>query len=107
VTREWVAVAELVDALALEASGETRRGSSPLGRTTGVVCAGGRRTGRETRGGRGLGPVTCLLLKRAAASRPSGEWSDDDYDVVADGIVVGRIFKVHAAPVGLSCLALS
>ena len=64
-------------------------------------------TGRETRGGRGLGPVTCLLLKRAAASRQSGEWSDDDYDVVADGIVVGRIFKVHSAPVGLSCLALS
>jgi hypothetical protein len=25
-----------------------------------------------------------LLLKRASASRPSGEWSDDDYDVLAD-----------------------
>jgi hypothetical protein len=32
-------VAELVDALALEASGETRRGSSPLGRTTGVPAS--------------------------------------------------------------------
>jgi hypothetical protein len=28
-----------------------------------------------------------LILKRAAASRPSGEWSDDDYDVLADGVV--------------------
>jgi hypothetical protein len=33
-----------------------------------------------------------LILKRAAASRPSGQWSDD-YDVHADGVVVGRIFK--------------
>jgi hypothetical protein len=41
-----------------------------------------------------------LVLKRASASRPSGEWSDDDYDVLADGFVVGRIFKVNAAPVG-------
>ena len=41
-----------------------------------------------------------LLLKPASASRPSGEWNDDDYDVLADGVVVGRIFKVHAAPVG-------
>jgi hypothetical protein len=41
-----------------------------------------------------------LILKRASASRPSGECSDDDYDVLADGEVVGRIFKVLAAPVG-------
>jgi hypothetical protein len=41
-----------------------------------------------------------LILKRASASRPSGEWNDDDYDVIADGAVVGCIFKVHAAPVG-------
>ena len=25
-------------------------------------------------------------------------WSDDDYDVLADGAVVGRIFKANAAP---------
>jgi len=31
-----------------------------------------------------------LVLKRASASRLSGEWSDDDYDVLAEGIVVGR-----------------
>jgi hypothetical protein len=35
--------------------------------------------------------VTSLLLKHASASRPSGEWNDEDYDVLADGIVVGRI----------------
>jgi hypothetical protein len=45
-----------------------------------------------------------LVLKRAAASRPSGEWNDDDYDVLADGIVVGRIFKAAAAAVELSWL---
>jgi hypothetical protein len=39
-----------------------------------------------------------LLLKRASASRPSGEWNDDDYDVLADGKVVGRILKVNATP---------
>jgi len=26
-----------------------------------------------------------LILKRASASRPSGEWNDDDFDVLADG----------------------
>ena len=40
-----------------------------------------------------------LILKRASASRPSGEWNDDDYDVLADGAVVGRIMKAAAAPV--------
>jgi hypothetical protein len=41
-----------------------------------------------------------LILKRASASRPSGEWDDDDFDVLADGFVVGRIFNAVAAPVG-------
>jgi hypothetical protein len=42
-----------------------------------------------------------LILKRAFASRSSGEWSViDGYDVLADGVVVGRIFKADAAPVG-------
>jgi hypothetical protein len=31
---------------------------------------------------------------------PSGQWNDDDYDVLANGEVVGRIFKANAAPVG-------
>ena len=38
-----------------------------------------------------------LILKSANASRPSGEWSDDDYDVLAEGRVVGRIIKAAAA----------
>jgi hypothetical protein len=38
-----------------------------------------------------------LILKRASASRPSGEWSEDDYDVLADGVVVGRIFMPEVA----------
>jgi hypothetical protein len=32
--------------------------------------------------------------------RPTGEWNDDDFDVLADGVVVGRIFNAAAAPVG-------
>ena len=36
-----------------------------------------------------------LVLKRASASRPSGEWSDDHFDVLADGVVVGRIMKAQ------------
>ena len=39
-----------------------------------------------------------LILKRANASRPSGHWSEDDYDGLAEGEVVGRIMKVIAAP---------
>jgi len=34
-----------------------------------------------------------LILKRASALLPSGEWNDDHYDVLADGIVVGRISR--------------
>ena len=41
-----------------------------------------------------------LILKRASDSRSSGEWSNDDFDVLADGAVVGRIMKAAAAPVG-------
>jgi hypothetical protein len=37
--------------------------------------------------------MTQLILKRASASRPSGQWSDKDYDVLADGKVVGRIYE--------------
>ena len=41
-----------------------------------------------------------LILKRASASRPSGVWKDDDFDVLAHGAVVGRIFNSAASPVG-------
>jgi hypothetical protein len=50
--------------------------------------------------------VSGVLLKRASASRSSGEWNDDDFDVVANGAVVGRIFKAQRSagrkPVGHS-----
>jgi len=39
-----------------------------------------------------------LVLKRASASRLSGEWSDDDFDVLCGGVVVGRIMKAAAVP---------
>ena len=42
--------------------------------------------------------MAALLLKRASASRRSGEWNEDDFDVLADGGVVGRIFRANAAP---------
>jgi hypothetical protein len=42
-----------------------------------------------------------LILKRASASRPSGEWNDDDYDVLCDEVVIARIMQAApAAPVG-------
>jgi hypothetical protein len=41
-----------------------------------------------------------LILKSANASRSSGEWSDDDCDVLAEGIVVGRIMKAGGNAVG-------
>jgi hypothetical protein len=44
--------------------------------------------------------MPALTLKRASAARPSGEWSNDDYDVLANSEVVGRIFKSAAAPGG-------
>jgi hypothetical protein len=43
-----------------------------------------------------------LTLKPAATSRSSGTWSDDDYDVLAEGEVVGRIMKANAAPAGMA-----
>jgi len=43
-----------------------------------------------------------LILKSASKSHPSGEWNKDDYDVVADGLVVGRIMKATAVPAGMS-----
>jgi hypothetical protein len=47
-----------------------------------------------------------LILKRANTSRLSGQWSDDDYDVLENGVVVGRIFLSAAAPPG-ECEAIS
>jgi hypothetical protein len=44
--------------------------------------------------------MAMLTLKRASAARPSGEWKDDDYEIIADGKTVGRIFNAAASPVG-------
>jgi hypothetical protein len=37
-----------------------------------------------------------LILKRGKLSRSSGQWRDDDYDVLENGVVVGRIFFLDA-----------
>ena len=37
--------------------------------------------------------MTSLTLKRASSSRPDGQWSDEDYDELADGKVGGRILE--------------
>jgi hypothetical protein len=37
--------------------------------------------------------VPASFLKRARASRSSGQWKDEDYDALADGKVVGRILE--------------
>jgi len=44
-------------------------------------------------------PLT-LILKRASASRPSGEWNDDDYDVLAD-----RLSFTSAKAQAFSCVS--
>jgi hypothetical protein len=41
-----------------------------------------------------------LVLKRASASRPSGQRSDKDYNVLANGKVVGRIYEPRGSPFG-------
>ncbi len=38
-----------------------------------------------------------LTLKRASKHRPSGQWSDDDYDVFDGEQHIGRILWTHAA----------
>src|SRR5262249_55694617 len=44
----------------------------------------------HTAGRRALGELRwALTLKHAWTSPPSGEWSDDDYDVLGDGGVAG------------------
>jgi len=43
--------------------------------------------------------MTQLFLKRGKFWRSSGTWKDEDYNVLAEGEVVGRIFKAAASPV--------
>ena len=39
-----------------------------------------------------------LILKRAKVSRPTGHWRDDDYDVICEAAVVGRVFLSPDGP---------
>jgi hypothetical protein len=39
-----------------------------------------------------------LILKRANTSRLSGQWSDDDYDVLKNGVDYRAAFMVPIAP---------
>jgi hypothetical protein len=39
-----------------------------------------------------------LILKRASKSRPGGQWSDDDYDVLDGDRHIWRILWTYAAP---------
>jgi hypothetical protein len=41
--------------------------------------------------------TTSLVLKRASTSRPDGQWNDNDFDVLADGKVVGRILQENTS----------
>jgi hypothetical protein len=64
------------------------------------ACASSHHCSRELKAlgircGPRNGDNRTLLLRRASASRPSGEWNDDDYDVLADGGVVGRIRQMR------------
>jgi hypothetical protein len=49
-------------------------------------------------GGEQADIMSPLILKRASVSRPSGQWGDDDYDVLENGVVVGRIFLSPGVP---------
>jgi hypothetical protein len=37
--------------------------------------------------------MTSFILKRGKLSGSSGQWQDEDYDVFADGKLVGRIYE--------------
>ena len=38
-----------------------------------------------------------LILKPTKAARPSFDRREDEYDIIADGSVVGRIFKARGS----------
>src|SRR5258705_5722924 len=81
--------------IAVDTRGGSRmRESCTYGSVRGAPSNG--RLPRPAQRDRRLGLVT-LILKRASASRSSGEWNDDDFDVLAEAVVVGPIFKAHAA----------
>jgi hypothetical protein len=38
-----------------------------------------------------------LVIRRASASRPSGHWSEDDFDIVVGSLVLGRLMQIEQA----------
>jgi len=46
--------------------------------------------------------IGCRMSSRPSPLRSprAHEWNDDDFDVLADGAVVGRILKAATVPVG-------
>jgi hypothetical protein len=47
--------------------------------------------------------MSSLSLKRASASHSSGQWKDEDYDVLADGKVASAHLGGSAKVVKRSC----
>jgi hypothetical protein len=44
--------------------------------------------------------MTTLVLKRASASRSSGEWNDDDYNVLAAFKMLEKVSSPPTTPMG-------
>jgi len=40
--------------------------------------------------------MASLILQRGSVSCPCGQWREDDYDVLENSVVVGRIFRLDA-----------
>jgi hypothetical protein len=59
---------------------------------------GCRKSKHVPRSGRKETALESLILKRASSSRPFGQWSDDDHEVLDNGVIIGRVFKVPIAP---------
>lgn len=49
-------------------------------------------------------PTPLLILRPVSGSPPSGDWKNDDVDVLSDDVLVGRIVQPRDAPVGLPWL---
>jgi hypothetical protein len=63
--------------------------------------AGCRRSKRALPAGRKERALRSLILKRANTSRLSGQWSDDDYDVLKNGVDYRAALMVPIAPAEL------
>src|SRR6516225_10520603 len=76
--------------------GETLAISVPVGETRVLKHFSGTHALRAFRSRWSVSATGCpmekdyLIVKCASASRPSGQWNVDDFDVLADGVVVGR-----------------